>query len=536
MTGQRARYGKYEIIAPIAAGGMGVVYRARHVHLGTEVALKVLQASFAMNERVRHRFSQEAYVQAQLKHPSVVDVLDFIVEDQTLAFVMELINGPSLQQVCDHEKRDPWTPKDALAVMDPIARAVGWAHGRGVIHRDLKPANILMDRSKDAAGIGLPKITDFGLAKVLASQAGLSIDGNMMGTLPYMAPEQFAGRTDIDARADVFALGMMWWRLLTGSIPLDPDNMLACAAFYSGQVHLPSLIQAAPGTPPALAEILGHALALQPQQRPPDADVFSGLVREAMEGRSPTMPPSPIGAPTAAPKPAPTVEARAVEESTAPVSPQPAPTPSEPDSERRSSPAHALAAGGILTVGGILAVLLGVLVWVGFTLLHDEEAPPRVEAPAVSQLDDKAYEVEEAPPSPSPSPPPPRTPPPPTTDELIVDFVQVYYGRFNNWDLQGWLDLMDFPLDRMFAREGVSRSKMYGIYSSLRSRKGVVRIDAGGPRISDRGSGRYVVWIDNYKVYFDGVYDRDASKPKRLDLKSSSSSEHGFLVTAIQDQ
>ncbi len=561
MLGQPQRIGSYEVLERLAAGGMGVVYVAQHATFGEKVAIKVLMESLVSNERVRFRFEQEAYVQRHLGHPNIVEVKDFLSVDGTLAIVMELVVGPSLQQVCELEQPGPWSPEAALAFMDPIAEALGWAHGRGVIHRDLKPANILMDRSAPGSHTGVPKITDFGLAKVLSSRAGLSIDGNMMGTLPYMAPEQFAGRTDIDARADVFALGMMWRRMLVGHIPLDPDNMLACAEFYSGKQPLPPLLQEAPGIPPTLAEVIEFATAIDPSQRPPDAAVLARLIRQGLKGLSPTRPPPEPGSRPVEPRAQPSQaqpEAPATPRSPPPGSPaQAAVTPGSPptprDEEIGFAPARRSMTGPLLAVGAIgVLLLLGVMVVTGLGVgifvaaeapepswedlsqplpNAEQEAPQAKVTSRVPTQPTGQARVETEPSSPVAAPAPP---PAPTIEEELEDFFDVYYGRFNAQDLDGWTEMMRFPVS--FWGGNKDRNKLVEIYSNSHRNRGGIRVETGGLRVRSLGGSRYKVWIDSYKVYFNGRYDADNSRPVELEVIRSASAEHGFLVSSIKVQ
>ena len=262
--------GNYEIVSPIAGGGMGVVYRAKHRYLGTLHAVKILTPSLSLDEKVRVRFTQEAYVQAQLKdHPNIVAVTDFLDEPSELGFVMDLIEGPALAQVIESDRSGPWTVADAMKVLEPVMEALAYAHSRHVVHRDIKPANVMLDRS--IGGIGIPKVTDFGLAKILASEGGMTRTGAMMGTLPYMAPEQFRGAKDVDPRADVFALGMMLWRLLTGTLPANPTDISLCSELYLGRLKIPDLTDRIPAEDAGVCRVMTRALSIEPGTRPSNA-------------------------------------------------------------------------------------------------------------------------------------------------------------------------------------------------------------------------------------------------------------------------
>lgn len=196
-------------------------------------------------------------------------VTDMIAAQDELALVMDLVRGPSLEQVLVSERPGPWSLDDALVVLRPVLETLAHAHGRQVVHRDLKPANILMERSNSGAGdLGAPKVTDFDLAKVLSSVDGITQAGSRMGTVPYMAPEQFRGLKDIDARADVFALAMILYRLLRGRLPVDPDDMVAVLSIYTGQAPLEPL---GPSVGEPAVDTLMAALHIDPAMRPADA-------------------------------------------------------------------------------------------------------------------------------------------------------------------------------------------------------------------------------------------------------------------------
>ena len=305
--------GNYEIVAPIAGGGMGMVYRAEHAVLRTPHAIKVLMPSLAHNERVGQRFRQEAYVQAQLKHDGIVRATDFVEQGATVAIVMDLVDGPALEALL-LERPGPWSLKDTMAVMTPVLDAMAFAHARGVVHRDLKPGNVLLDRTDSPSWPGIPRITDFGLAKILATDGAMTRTGTQMGTVPYMAPEQFEGKTDLDAHADVFALGMMLWRLLAGRLPAPPEDMRAVLSLYTGTVSIPMLTDVVPTAPEHVSRAVAAAVALEPKARIPDA----GRLLEAL--RAPVIEVAP------APRPAPEVPEE-------PVSALESPTPEPPTSE-----------------------------------------------------------------------------------------------------------------------------------------------------------------------------------------------------------
>jgi WD40 repeat protein len=209
--GQALRVGGYEVLGLLGEGGMGVVYKARHLQLGHEVALKMILGGAHASGEYLARFRLEAAAVARLKHPGIVHLYEFGEHDGRPFFSLELVDGGSL---AGKLQADPLTGREAAALVEKVARAVQHAHEAGILHRDLKPANVLLTPG------GEPKITDFGLAKQLNSDAGLSITGAVLGTPSYMAPEQAAGRLgDIGPTTDVYALGAILYECLTGQPP-----------------------------------------------------------------------------------------------------------------------------------------------------------------------------------------------------------------------------------------------------------------------------------------------------------------------------
>lgn len=210
----RAAFPQLEILELIGAGGMGSVFKARQPKLDRLVALKLLSEPLGRNPAFAERFHREARVLARLHHPSIVSVFDFGEAAGFYYLVMEYVAGVNLRQAM---KAGRFSPAEALEVVPGICEALQFAHEQGVLHRDIKPENILLDSK------GRVKIADFGIAKLLDEQpheATLTASGAVLGTPAYMAPEQFETPECVDHRADIFSLGVVFYELLTGELPL----------------------------------------------------------------------------------------------------------------------------------------------------------------------------------------------------------------------------------------------------------------------------------------------------------------------------
>ncbi len=295
------RLGPYEILAPLGAGGMGEVYRARDPRLGRDVAIKVLPAAVAASAERLARFEREARTVAALNHPNIV-VLYSIEEDGATRFLtMELVEGQALDT---HLLPGGLPCARVLELGIAIADALTAAHERGVVHRDLKPANVMLSRE------GRVKVLDFGLAKLAAADAGsdaahaaqtatlaapLSSDGVVLGTAPYMAPEQLRGEP-VDARTDLFALGILLHELATGHRPFQGKSSAELGSAILRDAP-PPLGTLRPDLPADLGRIVGRCLEKAPRERFQTAlDVLNELraVRRALEngGAAPAKPAS----------------------------------------------------------------------------------------------------------------------------------------------------------------------------------------------------------------------------------------------------
>jgi thiol-disulfide isomerase/thioredoxin/tetratricopeptide (TPR) repeat protein len=252
----RGDFGDYEILAEIARGGMGVVFRARQKSLGRVVALKmILAGQLASVEHVR-RFRAEAEEAGQLDHPSIVPIYQVGEVNGQHYFSMKLIEGGSLGTQMDRFRKDPRT---AARLISSVARAVSHAHARGILHRDLKPGNILIDAQ------GEPHVTDFGLAKHLGGE-GSTQSGAILGTPGYMSPEQAAGRKDVSVAADVHGLGAVLYEMLTGRPPFEAETPLETVMqVLERDPAPPRSIKAA--IPPDLETICLKCLRKEPGQR-----------------------------------------------------------------------------------------------------------------------------------------------------------------------------------------------------------------------------------------------------------------------------
>jgi tRNA A-37 threonylcarbamoyl transferase component Bud32 len=271
----------YEIFGKLGEGGMGVVYKARHLRLNRLVAIKMILAGEHASEEMIARFALEAEAVAQLQHPGIVQIHEIGEHEGHSFLALEYVPGGSLAARLDDK---PWSAAKAAELVETLARAMQAAHDHGIVHRDLKPENVLLDESSDTAAEPLtPKITDFGLAKRLQETTGRTRTGEIMGTPSYMAPEQAAGKRDIGPATDIYALGAILYRMLAGRPPFLADTALDMMMLVLEQEPTP--LRALNKTLPRDLETVAlKCLAKEPAKRYVTAAELAGDLRRFLDG------------------------------------------------------------------------------------------------------------------------------------------------------------------------------------------------------------------------------------------------------------
>ncbi len=270
--------GRYRLDSLIGEGGMGDVYRATHVHLDTEFAVKLLKPEFVANQTAIKRFRLEAKAAGRIHHPNAVRVTDFGVTSERIVFlVMELVQGESLRSLMRNEGKLDYLR--TVNIVRQVCGAVDAAHRGGVIHRDLKPDNILIEAVNNIERV---KVLDFGIAKLREAKTDsfLTQAGTIIGTPQYMSPEQCQGKS-LDPRSDIYSIGILLYEMLTGEVPFDGDSTLQVV--YN-QLHAPPrpLTELSPDVPAPLAKVIMRTLEKEPDQRQSSAVQLSDQLKQAV--------------------------------------------------------------------------------------------------------------------------------------------------------------------------------------------------------------------------------------------------------------
>jgi beta-lactam-binding protein with PASTA domain len=276
--------GRYRILRRLGSGGMADVYMAEDQQLGRRVALKILHRRFAEDEQFVERFRREASSAAGLSHPNVVAIFDRGEWDGTYYIAMELVEGRTLKDII--REKGPAPPEAAVDITLQILRAARYAHKHGVVHRDIKPHNVLIDQD------GRVRVTDFGIAR--AGTSDITETGSVMGTAQYLSPEQAQGRP-VDARSDLYSIGIVLYELLTGQVPFDADSPVTVALKQVSELPVPPA-ELVPAIPPAVDAVVLRSLEKDPDRRYQSADEFIAALDEARAAPEliPPPPPPPV--------------------------------------------------------------------------------------------------------------------------------------------------------------------------------------------------------------------------------------------------
>ena len=268
--------GKYRILEPLGRGGMAQVYKAYHPQLDRYVAIKVMRSDLMEEAEFLARFRREARAVAALRHPHIVQIFDFDVEDDIYYMVMELLEGNTLKAHFNATRvRGERMPlRESARIFTDVLDGLAYAHGEGIVHRDLKPANIMLTRHGQAV------LTDFGIAQIVGGTQ-YTVAGALMGTLAYMAPEQ--GRDGhCDARSDIYSTGIAYYEALTGTVPFDADTPLAILMKHIND-PLPLPRKFDPSIPESFERVALKALAKRPDDRFQSATAMTEALKLAAQ-------------------------------------------------------------------------------------------------------------------------------------------------------------------------------------------------------------------------------------------------------------
>ncbi|HEY8705369.1 MAG TPA: protein kinase [Gaiellaceae bacterium] len=260
---------RYELLELVGTGGMSSVYKAHDQLLERNVALKVLHPHYGGDEEYVERFRREARAVAQLSHPNIVTVIDRGEADGHQFIVFEFIDGENLKELVN--RTGPLPARRAVELAIAIAEALAFAHAHGLVHRDVKPQNVLLN------GDGEAKVTDFGIARSLDVEHGMTQTGTVLGTSNYLSPEQASGK-QVTPATDVYSLGVVLYELLTAEVPFPGENFVAVAMKHLNE-PVPDILERRPDVPVRLAAVIEHALEKDPARRFTSMSEFAAELR-----------------------------------------------------------------------------------------------------------------------------------------------------------------------------------------------------------------------------------------------------------------
>ena len=277
LPGSPGQVASYQIVEEIGRGGMAVVYRARDVRLGRWVALKVLAEDLARDDGFRRRFIRESRAAAAVDHPNIIPIFDAGEAGGVLFIAMRYVGGQDVHSLLN--RAGPLPPARAAGIVAQVASALDAAHAHGLVHRDVKPANMLLGGLAEDGSEDHVYLSDFGISKTSQSTTNLTLTGQVLGTLNYLAPEQIEGRA-VDGRADAYSLACAAFEMLAGAPPFRRDQSLA-VMWAQLSAPPPALTSARPDLPAGVDQVMFRGLAKAPEERYPSCRAFAAALQEA---------------------------------------------------------------------------------------------------------------------------------------------------------------------------------------------------------------------------------------------------------------
>jgi serine/threonine-protein kinase len=547
---------KYRIESRIGAGGMGAVYKAHHLMLGRDVAVKVLHAAMLADAKAAERFRREAQAAARIEHANAVTIYDFgISADGSAYLVMELLRGTSLRDVLDRD--GALTLGRTVEIFVQVCAGIDRAHQLGIIHRDIKPDNIMVDERAD--GTTGVKVVDFGIAMLQdllnTGSTRLTGTGMVVGTANYMSPEHCRG-ADVDARSDIYSLGIVLYEMLTGRVPFSSPVASAVIVAHVNEPP-PPLGVYRQDVPPAVERVVLGALAKRPEDRPPTAAELARRLTDAARGSAVAMGTATVpvgvfprpstgapGATTDGRPPAGTIPVTTPAEvrpsgsvPTPPTIPVQAfyasgPAPAAPARRGLSPVIVAVVVFAMLAISVAIAVAaFGVMYWRGMTNTNIADNPPRQTNTSPPSATNVAPLNVAPKTDPTTMPPnlPPIAPPPPQTDEasgpqplsqdqerevqqFLTDWLASSQARDVEWQMRHYADVVDYykagPVPRIRIR--ADRVRAYMKFDQIR-----IRITAIYDATIDRETGEIRLVFEK-EWYFSGPDGDSTGKVKEL--------------------